>query len=88
MSLKTKKDLRNLFIYQVYVRNHNQSGTFKEMVEDLDRIKEMGVDIVYFVEDHPHILRSIVLQIVTVSVHRCSLRPGVIEYRVLGDDDV
>ena len=52
MSLKTKKDLRNLFIYQVYVRNHNQSGTFKEMVEDLDRIKEMGVDIVYFLPIH------------------------------------
>ncbi len=52
MSLKTKKDLRNLFIYQVYVRNHNQSGTFKEFEKDLDRIKNLGVDIIYFMPIH------------------------------------
>ena len=52
MSLKTKKDLRNLFIYQVYIRNHNLSGTFKEFENDLDRIKNLGVDIIYFLPIH------------------------------------
>ncbi len=52
MSVKTKKDLRNLFIYQVYSRNHNESGTFLEFINDLDRIKKMGVDIVYLLPIH------------------------------------
>lgn len=52
MSLKTSKDLRNLFIYQVYNRNHNESGTFNEFVNDLDRIKELGVDVVYLLPIH------------------------------------
>ena len=47
MSITTNKDLRNLFIYQVYVRNHSESGDFKGLIKDLDRIKNMGVDIVY-----------------------------------------
>jgi len=52
MSLNTKKDLRNLFIYQVYTRNHNQSGTFKEFILDLDRIKKLGVDMIYLLPIH------------------------------------
>ncbi len=52
MSLKTKKDLRNLFIYQVYIRNHNLSGTFTEFEKDLDRIKSLGVDVIYFLPIH------------------------------------
>ncbi|MCK5762182.1 MAG: alpha-amylase, partial [Candidatus Izimaplasma sp.] len=52
MSVKTKKDLRNLFIYQVYNRNHNLTGTFNEFVLDLDRIKDLGVDVVYLLPIH------------------------------------
>jgi len=52
VSLKTKKDLRNLFIYQVYNRNHNQSGTFNEFEKDLDRIKKLGVDMIYLLPIH------------------------------------
>ncbi len=52
MSLKTKKDLRNLFIYQVYIRNHNVTGTFAEFENDLDRIQKLGVDIIYFLPIH------------------------------------
>lgn len=52
MSISTKKDLRNLFIYQVYSRNHNESGTFIEFIDDLDRIKNMGVDVVYLLPIH------------------------------------
>ncbi len=49
----TKTKLRNLFIYQVYVRNHTEEGTFNALVKDLDRIKELGVDIVYLLPIHP-----------------------------------
>ncbi len=52
MSANTKKDLRNLFIYQVYNRNHNQSGTFKEFTKDLNRIKDLGVDMIYLLPIH------------------------------------
>ncbi len=52
MSHKTSKDLRNLFIYQVFIRNHNQTGTFNEFINDLDRIKDLGVDVVYLLPIH------------------------------------
>lgn len=52
MSYTTNKDLRNLFIYQVYVRNHSQSGNFKGLQDDLDRIKGLGVDVVYLIPIH------------------------------------
>lgn len=52
MSYTTNKDLRNLFLYQVYVRNHSDSGDFKGLITDLDRIKAMGVDVVYLLPIH------------------------------------
>lgn len=52
MSITTEKDLRNLFIYQVYVRNHSEEGTFKGLSNDLNRIKDLGVDIVYLIPIH------------------------------------
>lgn len=48
----TSKDLRSLFFYQVYVRNHTEEGTFLALIEDLDRIKAMGVDYVYLLPIH------------------------------------
>ncbi len=45
--------LRDLFIYQVYVRNHTKAGTFKALLKDLDRIKSMGVDMIYLLPIHP-----------------------------------
>lgn len=53
MSKETSKDLRNLFIYQVYVRNYSDEGTFNALKEDLSRIKDLGVDIVYLLPVHP-----------------------------------
>lgn len=50
---KTKISLRNLVIYQVYVRNHTQEGTFNALVKDLDRIKDLGVNVVYLLPIHP-----------------------------------
>jgi glycosidase len=48
-----KMNLRNQMIYQVYVRNHTKEGTFKALMSDLDRIKQLGTDIVHFLPIHP-----------------------------------
>jgi len=50
---KTKIALRNLVIYQVFVRNHTPKGTFQALIPDLDRIKNLGVDVVYLLPIHP-----------------------------------
>lgn len=52
MSRSTNTDLRGLFLYQVYVRNHTLEGTFQAFSKDLDRIKDLGTDIVYFLPIH------------------------------------
>ncbi len=51
--MKRKIYLKNQTIYQIYVRNHTPSGTFNELVKDLGRIKDLGVDILYLLPIHP-----------------------------------
>jgi glycosidase len=53
MAVNTSKKLRNKIIYEVYVRNHGITGTFKDIIDDLPRIKDLGVDIVWFMPIHP-----------------------------------
>lgn len=53
MAKDTKLSLRQAVIYQVYNRNHNESGTFRELIGDLKRIKELGTDILYLLPIHP-----------------------------------
>ena len=53
MAHTTPISLRNQIIYEVYVRNHGQNGTFADVIEDLDRIKALGTDIVWFMPIHP-----------------------------------
>ncbi|GFP77973.1 alpha-amylase family glycosyl hydrolase [Clostridium fungisolvens] len=53
MAKDTKKNLRNKIIYSVFVRNHGKNGTFKDVEDDLKRIKELGTDIVWFMPIHP-----------------------------------
>jgi glycosidase len=50
---KTNIKLRNLVIYQIYVRNFSESGNFQAVIDDLDRIKELGVDVIYLLPIHP-----------------------------------
>lgn len=45
--------MRNKVIYSVYVRNHTNDGTFNAVAEDLDRIKSLGTDIIWFMPIHP-----------------------------------
>ncbi|MFW6285412.1 MAG: alpha-amylase family glycosyl hydrolase [Bacillota bacterium] len=53
MSTSTDVTLRDAFIYQVFVRNHTEEGTFKALKKDLDRIRDLGVDILYLLPVHP-----------------------------------
>jgi glycosidase len=50
---KTSISLRNKIIYQVFVRNYSEEGTLLALQTDLDRIKRLGVDIVYLLPIHP-----------------------------------
>ena len=42
----------NEIIYQIFVRNYSQEGTFQAVQLDLDRLKELGVDIIYLMPIH------------------------------------
>lgn len=53
MAVLTPKSLSHQTIYQVYPRNYSEAGTLKAVTQDLDRIKALGVDIVYLLPIHP-----------------------------------
>ena len=53
MAIQTKTDLRNQVMYSVYVRNYSEEGTFQAVEKDLERIKQLGVDIIWLLPIHP-----------------------------------
>lgn len=53
MAVNTDPKLQNQVIYSVYVRNHTEAGSFRAIIPDLDRIKALGTDIVWFMPIHP-----------------------------------
>lgn len=53
MAKNTNTALREQVIYSVYVRNHTPEGTFRAVIHDLDRIRALGTDIVWFMPIHP-----------------------------------
>jgi hypothetical protein len=53
MMLGDKMKLNNLILYEIYVRNHGPNGTFKDVISDLDRIKSLGVDVIWLMPIHP-----------------------------------
>ena len=53
MAVKTSKSLRNQVMYSIYVRNHTAEGTFAAIEPDLERIKALGTDIIWFMPIHP-----------------------------------
>ena len=53
MAKQTNKNLRNMVMYQIFVRNFSKNGTFKEVIKELPRIRDLGVDIIWFVPIHP-----------------------------------
>ncbi len=53
MAKQTNIALRSDVIYSIYVRNHTPEGTFRAVIPDLDRIKALGTDIIWFLPIHP-----------------------------------
>jgi glycosidase len=53
MADNTDISLRNKVLYQIYVRNHSEEGTFKALEADLDRIKDLGTDMIHLLPVHP-----------------------------------
>jgi len=53
MAPDTSKDVRQLVLYEIYVRNHGPHGTFADVEADLPRIRAMGVDFIWFMPIHP-----------------------------------
>lgn len=48
-----RKQLRNQTIYQIFPRNYSEAGNFQAVYDDLGRIKDLGVDIIYFLPINP-----------------------------------
>lgn len=53
MAINTEKKWRNMVLYSVFVRNYSPEGTFEAVRRDLERIKELGTDIVWLLPIHP-----------------------------------
>ncbi len=53
MARKTDIALRGMLMYSVFVRNHTKEGTFRALERDLDRIAELGTDIIWLMPIHP-----------------------------------
>ena len=45
--------LNQTTIYCVYVRNHSERGDFYGVIADLDRIQNLGIDIIWLLPIHP-----------------------------------
>jgi len=53
MAKDTPKWLKNCVIYEVFTRNFANAGTFNDVYNDLERIKALGVDIVWLMPFYP-----------------------------------
>ncbi len=53
MAATTDPRLQNQIIYCIYVRSHTGEGTFSAVIADLDRIRALGTDIIWFMPIHP-----------------------------------
>ena len=53
MARNTEKSLRQKVMYQVFVRNFSEKGTFSEVEKHLDDIRALGTDIIWFMPIHP-----------------------------------
>ena len=53
MARDTDRSLQTQLIYSVYVRSHTPEGTFRAIIPDLDRIRSLGTDIIWFMPIHP-----------------------------------
>lgn len=50
---KTNIKLRNYVFYQIFVRNFSEAGNFKAIIDDLERIRDLGVKVIMLMPVHP-----------------------------------
>ena len=53
MARNSDINLQNQVIYSLYVRAHTEEGSFLSVIPDLDRIRALGADIIWFMPIHP-----------------------------------
>lgn len=53
MAQNTPQWLKNAIIYEVYVPGYSRSGTFDGVTADLQRIRDLGTDILWLMPIHP-----------------------------------
>ena len=53
MAINTDITLRQQVLYSVFVRTHTPEGTFRALEGDLDRLRSLGVDILWLMPIHP-----------------------------------
>ena len=53
MAQNTDIRYRNQMLYSVFIRDYGKNGTFQDVEEDLDRIRSLGTDIIWFMPIHP-----------------------------------
>lgn len=53
MAINTNIELRRKTMYSLFVRNHTAEGTFAAVEKDLDRIRALGTDIIWFMPIQP-----------------------------------
>lgn len=53
MSKNTPLEWRNLTIYSLFLRNFSEQGTFTAVHSELDRIKHLGTDVIWFLPFYP-----------------------------------
>ncbi len=53
MAKNTDPNLQKQIIYSIYVRSHTEEGNFRAILPDLDRIRSLGADIIWFMPIHP-----------------------------------
>ncbi len=53
MAENTDRSLQKQVIYSVYVRAHTEEGRFLSIIPDLDRIRALGADWIWFMPIHP-----------------------------------
>ena len=53
MAKHTDIQLRSQVFYQVFPRQHSKKQNFQGVMKDLDRIRDLGVDVIYLLPFHP-----------------------------------
>ncbi|MDI6453231.1 alpha-amylase family glycosyl hydrolase [Peloplasma aerotolerans] len=53
MARQTDLQIRSYTFYQVFPRQHSEKQNFEGVIDDLDRIKSLGADVLYLLPIHP-----------------------------------